>query len=57
MMGISASLYEDNYIKDGQFNATNYHKYPLATLFDTPPKINVVMLEGSDVPTGIGDKF
>lgn len=55
MMGISSSLYEDNFVKDGQFNATNYHKYPLATLFDAPPEINVLMLEGSDVPTGVGE--
>ena len=55
MMGISAALHEDNFVKDGKFNATNYHKYPMALLADTPTEINVVMLEGSDVPTGIGE--
>ncbi|MBV7331164.1 molybdopterin-dependent oxidoreductase [Chloroflexi bacterium TSY] len=55
MMGISSALYEDNFIEDGQFHATNYHKYPLAMLSDTPPEINVVMIEGSEVPTGIGE--
>jgi len=55
MMGISASLYEDNWVKDGQFHATNYHTYKLATLHDTPPEINVILMEGSEVPTGIGE--
>ena len=55
MMGISSALYEDNHVKDGQFYANNYHKYPMAMLSDTPPEINVVMIEGSDVPTGIGE--
>lgn len=55
MMGISSALYEDNYIVDGKFHATNYHQYPLAMLSDTPPEIKVVMIEGSEVPTGIGE--
>ncbi|MEM7117368.1 MAG: molybdopterin cofactor-binding domain-containing protein [Chloroflexota bacterium] len=55
MMGLSAALYEDNYVKDGQFFATNYHKYPMALLKHTPPEINVVMLEGSEIPTGVGE--
>ena len=54
MMGISSALYEDNYVEDGQFHATNYHKYPMAMLSDTP-EINVIMLESTGVPTGIGE--
>ena len=55
MMGLSSALFEDNYLKDGQFYATNYHKYPMALLKHTPPEINVVMLEGSEIPTGVGE--
>ena len=55
MMGISAALYEDNYVEDGQFHATNYHRYPMAMLSDTPPEINVIMLESTGIPTGIGE--
>lgn len=55
MMGISASLYEDNFIENGQFHATNYHKYPMALLSSTPDEINVVLSESTDFPTGIGE--
>ena len=55
MMGIGAALYEETTVKDGQFTATNYHQYPMATLSDTPPEITVIMLEGSEIPSGVGE--
>ncbi|MEM7343656.1 MAG: molybdopterin cofactor-binding domain-containing protein [Chloroflexota bacterium] len=55
MMGISASLYEETLVKDGQFTATNYHQYPMAMLSDAPPEINVIFLEGSEKPSGVGE--
>ena len=55
MMGIGAALYEETAVKDGQFTASNYHQYPMATLADTPAEINVIMLEGSDRPSGVGE--
>ncbi|CAE7409994.1 iorB [Symbiodinium microadriaticum] len=54
MMGISATLYEGTYVKDGKFVATNYHQYPMATLMDVP-EIEVIILENSDHMTGIGE--
>ena len=54
MMGMSATLYEDIQIKDGQFTATNYHQYPMVSLMDTP-EIEVIMLEGADEPYGVGE--
>ncbi|NER11855.1 molybdopterin-dependent oxidoreductase [Leptobacterium flavescens] len=54
MMGISASMYEGTYVKDGQMTATNYHQYPMASLMDTP-EIEVIMVEGSAKPSGVGE--
>ena len=54
MMGISASMYEGLYVRDGQLAATNYHEYPMASLLDTP-EIEVVMLEGREEPSGVGE--
>ncbi len=54
MMGISAGLYEEIQIKDGQIPVTNYHQYPLAKLSDTPD-IQVVILENADEPYGVGE--
>jgi len=55
MMGISATLFEETHLEDGKFSASNYHQYPLAMLSDTPDEINVVMLELSEKPSGIGE--
>lgn len=54
MMGISAGLYEEIQIKDGQIPVTNYDQYPLAKLNDTPD-IQVVILENADEPFGVGE--
>ena len=54
MMGLSAALYEETKVRDGQFTATNYHQYPMAMLADTP-EIEVIMLEGADRPFGVGE--
>lgn len=54
MMGISASMYEGVYVKDGQFTVTNYHQYPMATLADTP-EIEVILLENAPKPYGVGE--
>jgi len=55
MMGLSASLYEETVIEDNRFTASNYHQYPMAMLMDTPPEINVVLVEGSEKISGIGE--
>lgn len=54
MMGISVSLYEDIQVKDGQFSASNFHQYPMASLSDTP-EIEVIMIEGAEEPYGVGE--
>ncbi|WP_435357890.1 molybdopterin cofactor-binding domain-containing protein [Emticicia sp. SJ17W-69] len=54
MMAISASLYEKGTIEDSQFVETNFHLYKVVTLKDTP-KIEVILHEGSDKPSGVGE--
>ncbi|MDR7131843.1 isoquinoline 1-oxidoreductase beta subunit [Algoriphagus sp. 4150] len=54
MMAISASLHEQGTIENGRFVETNFHNYKVATLKDTP-EIEVIMYEGSDKPSGVGE--
>ena len=54
MFGISAALYEGLQIKEGQIGASTFSEYPLASLADTP-EMQVVLLEGDDVPYGVGE--
>lgn len=54
MMGLSTALHEEIRVEDGQLHATNFHQYPVATLRDTPT-IDVVLLEGAEKPTGVGE--
>ncbi len=54
MMAIGASLYEKGTIEDSQFVETNFHLYKVVTLQDTP-KIDVILHEGSDKPSGVGE--
>ena len=55
MMGISAALYEETVVEDGQLSASNYHQYPMALLMDTPTEVNVILMEGSEKPSGVGE--
>lgn len=54
MMGLSSALYEEVRIEDGRIAPTNYHQYPIATL-DDAPEIDVVLLEGAEKPSGVGE--
>lgn len=54
MMGITATLYEEISIKDGRITNSNFDNYPMVSLADTP-EINVVIIEGEDIPLGVGE--
>jgi isoquinoline 1-oxidoreductase subunit beta len=54
MMAMSAALYEDVHIENGQIVETNFHNYRVARLSDTP-EINVILREGSPKPYGVGE--
>jgi isoquinoline 1-oxidoreductase beta subunit len=54
MMAMSAAMYEDVSILDGQFEQTNFHNYRVARLADAP-QIEVIIHEGTDKPHGVGE--
>ncbi len=54
MMGISAALYEELTVKDGQIEQAFFSQYPLAMLSDVPD-IQSFILEGDDIPYGVGE--
>lgn len=54
MMGISAALYEEITVKDGQIENAYFSQYPLATLADVP-EIECILLEGDEMPYGVGE--
>lgn len=54
MMAISASLYEQGTIENGQFEQTNFHNYQVVRLSDAP-EIEVILHEGADMPSGVGE--
>ncbi len=53
MMGISATLYEELSVEDGQL-ANNFLAYRLVTLADAP-EIDITIVEGADIPYGVGE--
>ena len=54
MMALSAALFEDVVLEDGQIGATNFHQYNVARLAHTP-KIEVYFHEGGEKPYGVGE--
>jgi isoquinoline 1-oxidoreductase beta subunit len=54
IMGLSATLLEQLTIKDSQIEASNFDRYPLLTMKDTP-EIEVVLLESGNQPYGMGE--
>jgi isoquinoline 1-oxidoreductase subunit beta len=55
VMGLSSTLLEKLTIKDGMAEQANFKEYPLLTLKETPPRIDVNFLEGGDTPYGMGE--
>ena len=54
VMGLSSTFLERLTFKDGLPEASNFDRYPLLTIKDTP-EIEVVLLESGDVPYGVGE--
>ena len=54
VMGLSSTLLEEITVKDGRIEASNFDRYPLITLKETPD-IQVTLLESGDQPSGIGE--
>lgn len=55
IMGISACMFEKMTIKDSVVEQTIYGPYKMALMKHAPKEIDVVILENSDKPTGVGE--
>lgn len=55
IMGMSAVLYEEMTVKDGQLMPTIYGPYRMAMLKDAPREIDVVLLDSTGVPGPVGE--
>lgn len=54
LMGLSSALVEEVTVKDGQFSAENFNRYPILRMVDIP-EIDVHLIESGDVPNGMGE--
>ncbi len=54
-MGLSAVMFERMYIKDNKIKPTIYGPYGMALMKHAPKEIEVVLLEGTGTPGGIGE--
>lgn len=54
IMGVGSTLIEEMTIKDGVIEPTNFDRYPLLTIADSPV-IEVHLLESDGVPRGVGE--
>lgn len=55
IMGLSAALYEEMYVEDGELLPTIYGPYRMARMQDAPREIDVVLLQGDDAPGAVGE--
>lgn len=55
IMGLSASLFEEMEIRDGAVRPVMYGAYKMARMRHAPKEIDVVILEGAEHPTGVGE--
>lgn len=54
-MGISAALYEKMDLKDNKLSPINYGAYRMALMKNSPREIDIVLIEGADVPGPVGE--
>lgn len=55
IMGMSASMYEQMHVKDGELTPTVYGPYNMALMRHAPKEIDVVLLQGTDKPGAVGE--
>ncbi len=55
IMGISAAMHEKMTLKDGQLYPTIFGPYEMALMRNAPKEIDVVLIEGADVPLPVGE--
>jgi isoquinoline 1-oxidoreductase beta subunit len=54
VFGLSAALYGEITVRGGAVQQSNFHDYPILR-FDAMPQIEVHILPGDSLPTGIGE--
>ena len=54
IMGLSSTFFEEATVTDSRVDATNFDRYPLLTMKETP-EVNVTLLESGDEPLGVGE--
>jgi isoquinoline 1-oxidoreductase beta subunit len=54
VFGLSAVLYQEIELKDGQITQGNFDAYPVLRMQDTP-HVSVYLVESNQAPTGIGE--
>jgi isoquinoline 1-oxidoreductase beta subunit len=55
IMGISAVLYEQMFVENGELTPTIYGPYQMALMKNAPKEIEVVLLQGKDTPGAVGE--
>ena len=55
IMGMSAVLYEQMYVDNGELTPTIYGPYQMALMKNAPKEIDVVLLQGKDTPGPVGE--
>ncbi|HAA10880.1 MAG TPA: xanthine dehydrogenase, partial [Cytophagales bacterium] len=55
IMGLSACMYEKMEVRKGKITPTIFGPYRMAMMKDAPKEIDVVILEGDDRPSGVGE--
>jgi isoquinoline 1-oxidoreductase subunit beta len=54
VFGLSAALYQEIEVKDGQIQQSNFDDYQVLRLQDMP-KVSVEFVQTSEAPTGLGE--
>ncbi len=55
IMGMSGAMHERMTIEDGQLSPTIYGPYDMALMKHSPREIDVILIEGTDVPLPVGE--
>lgn len=55
IMGMSASMHEQMFVEEGQLRPTIYGPYDMALMKHAPKEINVILLQGIDKPSAVGE--
>ena len=55
IMGISAVLYEQMFVENGELLPTIYGPYQMALMKNAPKEIDVILLQGKDTPGAVGE--